>query len=488
MSNLLTIPFAADTDSYKYSHPEQLPESLRYASSYGEARSDSEYRVSVFNGLQAQTVNMVNNPLTVGEVEEARDIAVAHSGEFPFEAMMRIATVHKGLPPVTIQALPEGTVVPNRIPYYQVTNHDSSMPWLGQFMEDQLLRAVWYPTAVATLGWHIKQDMREFLERTCDNPEEAIKFMLHDFGARGASSVETAARGGFAHLINFYGTDTIPALYAAKRLYNSTNVAWSIPAMEHFTVTAWGRENEALAYANMIDKFGGEGKKYACVSDAYDIFNAVDNIWGKQLKAKVLEKGGTAVIRPDSGDPTSIVLYCLKSLAKSYGYTTNSKGFAVLHPSVRIIQGDGVNRDSIISILRAMELNGFSAENVAFGMGGALLQATNRDVLGHAQKASAITSGHTGWIGIAKDPVTARQKVSKKGRLAVVKSEENLFECIQENALTVRQVNQLRDVYNMGKLSNLQTLDDLRANADSIRGIASRFAVPYKHDTATLVV
>ncbi|HDW3906971.1 TPA: hypothetical protein RMT47_005219, partial [Escherichia coli] len=241
----------------------------------------------------------------------------------------------------------------------------------GQFLETRLLRATWYATAVATLSWSIKQDMRAFLNRTCDEPEAAVKFMLHDFGARGASSAQTAALGGMAHLVNFMGTDTVPALVAARRYYDESVAGFSIPAMEHFTVTAWGRDNEARAFSNMIDQFGGEGRVYACVSDAYDIYNAVDNIWGKQLKDKVLSKGGRVVIRPDSGDPVSVVLYCVKSLAESFGTTTNSKGFKVLHPSVRVIQGDGVNRDSIIAILRALELHGFSAENVAFGMGGA---------------------------------------------------------------------------------------------------------------------
>ncbi|QBX06526.1 nicotinamide phosphoribosyl transferase [Burkholderia phage BcepSaruman] len=483
----LAISFALDTDSYKWSHSEQLPAGVQFASSYCSARSDKEYRASIFFGLQAELRNIVANPLTREQVEEARDIAMAHSGTFPYEQFMRIVNEHGGLPPVSISALPEGTLVPNHVPYYQVRNTAPGFAELGQFMETRLLRAVWYATAVATLSWHIKQDLRAFLNRTCDDPESAVKFMLHDFGARGASSVQTAALGGMAHLVNFLGTDTVPALVAAHRYYDETAAGFSIPAMEHFTVTSWGRDREADAYSNMIDKFGGEGRVYACVSDAYDIYNAVDNIWGKQLKEKVLSKGGRVVIRPDSGDPVSVVLYCVKSLAASFGVNVNSKGFKVLHPSVRVIQGDGVNRDSIIAILRALELHGFSAENVAFGMGGALLQATNRDVLGHAQKASAVTNGREAWTGIMKDPITASSKKSLKGHLAVVRNESGILEVIQSSELGARE-NILRTVYEDGKLFNEQTFSEVRAAAEAGAELAKRFAQPYAHNTDLIVL
>jgi len=416
----MTYNFALDTDSYKYSHYLQLPQSLRNVSSYAEARSDEVFKKSMVFGLQAWLRKIRANPLTMEQVDYARGVAMRHSGYFPYAEFKRIVEVHKGLPPVSIQALPEGLVVPNRVPLYQVMSTDPLIPWIGQFVETSLLRALWYPSTVATLSWHIKQDLRKWLERTCDSPEAELMFRLHDFCARGASSEETASLGAMAHLVNFMGSDTMGGIEAADKFYDEPLAAgFSIPAMEHFTVCSWGQEFEADAYANMIENFGGEGKVYACVSDAYDLHNAVDNIWGKQLKGQVLEKGGRVVIRPDSGDPVSEVMYTVRSLANSYGYTTNKKGYSVLHPAVRVIQGDGVNRVSINSICTALEINNFSIENVAFGMGGALLQGINRDTLGYAHKASAVTNGLSGWTGIAKNPATARQKVSKKGRQIV---------------------------------------------------------------------
>jgi nicotinamide phosphoribosyltransferase len=456
--------FARDTDTYKFSHGPQVPENLHYVTSYGGARSDEVFTKAMVLGQQAYIKKFMNSPLTVEQVERTNAKALQHCGIFPYDEMMRIANVHGGLPPVRIQVLPEGLVVPNRVPHYQVTSEDPELPTVGQFMETALVRSTWLMSSVATLSWHIKQDMRMRLERTCDDPEAVLPFMLHDFGARGATCEEHSMLAGLAHLVNFLGSDTFAALDAIEDFYGEWCAGFSIPAMEHFTVTAWGREQEVDAYANMIEKFGGEGKIYACVSDAYDIYNAVDNLWGIQLKDRVLQKGGRVVIRPDSGDPVSTVLYCVKSLAKSFGVSRNSKGFDVLHPSVRVIQGDGINRDSIERIQTALEINQFSVENVAFGMGGALQQGSNRDTIGFAQKANAVTSGHTGWQGIAKDPVTARQKASLKGRQMVYRDSEGTVRTAAEGSVAAD--NLLQVVYEKGALVRDLSFAQVRANSN----------------------
>ena len=62
----------------------------------------------------------------------------------------------------------------------------------------------------------------------------------------------------------------------------------------------------------MIDKFGGG--LYACVSDSYDIYAAVDKWYS--LREEIQSKGGTLVVRPDSGNPVfrggyvSIIKFC----------------------------------------------------------------------------------------------------------------------------------------------------------------------------------
>jgi nicotinamide phosphoribosyltransferase len=153
------------------------------------------------------------------------------------------------------------------------------------------------------------------------------------------------------------------------------------------------------------------------VSDSYDLFAALE-AWGTELKQAVLDSGGTLVIRPDSGDPRTIVLQTLRALDASFGSMVNSKGWRVLN-NVRVIQGDGVNPDSIEAILAAMDEAGFAADNIVFGMGGALLQQINRDTQCFAMKCSAIRLGDA-WHGVSKDPVTDAAKRSMKGRLTLL--------------------------------------------------------------------
>jgi nicotinamide phosphoribosyltransferase len=463
---MFDISSALDSDSYKFGHSKMLPDNANYMCSYGEARSDERWKQSVFVGLQPWLQEL--KPLTAGDVEEARDLAIPHCGTFNFDGWMRIVDELGGVLPIRIDALDEGTVVPNHNALYQVRNTKPGFAWVTQFIETPLLRAVWYPTSVATLSWHVKQDIRAFLEKTCDNPEAELMFRLHDFGARGASSRETAALGGIAHLVNFNGSDTIPALLGAKRYYDEPLAAYNIPAMEHSTVCAWGREGEERAYSNAIDKFlTGPGTMLSIPPDAYDLHHAIDVIIGQNLKEKIIVSQGRLVVRPDSGDPVSEVMFALRSLAKRFGYMTNSKGYMVLHPSVRIIQGDGVNEVSIHSIMTAMEINGFSIENVAFGMGGGLLQSVTRDTLGFAQKANAVSSGHEGWIGIAKEPATARQKTSKKGVQMVVREQGRII-TVPEGTYAPER-NLLQPVWYEGKMLRRQSLQNLRDNSNAFR-------------------
>jgi Na+-driven multidrug efflux pump len=60
------------------------------------------------------------------------------------------------------------------------------------------------------MSWDIKQILREYLNKSGD--VAGLPFKLHDFGARGVSSAESAELGGAAHLVNFMGTDTVAAL------------------------------------------------------------------------------------------------------------------------------------------------------------------------------------------------------------------------------------------------------------------------------------
>lgn len=265
-----------NTDSYKASHYLQYPPSTTHVSSYIEARG-GPYDQAVFFGLQMFIKEYLTTPITAADIEEARQIIVAHGLPFNEAGWQHILRKHSGYLPITIQAIPEGTPVAVQNALVQVVNTDPECAWLTSYIETALLRAIWYPTSVATVSHRCKQIISRYLKMTADS-SDGVVFKLHDFGARGATSREAAGIGGVAHLVNFWGTDTMSGLLNARRYYNAEMAGFSIPAAEHSTVTAWGKSGEADAYRNMLDQFSGEGKLVAVVSDSYDLWHAIDHI------------------------------------------------------------------------------------------------------------------------------------------------------------------------------------------------------------------
>jgi nicotinamide phosphoribosyltransferase len=470
MKNVLNLLTAIiRTDSYKFSQWLQYPEDTTHISSYIESRGGEDE--SVFFGLQAFIKDYMQTPITMADVDFAEKLVTAHGLPFNRAGWEIIVNEHSGLLPVKIEAVAEGTVMPTHNVQVQIVNTDPRLFWLTSYLETAMLRGVWYPSTVATKSRKMKKIIKAALEKTSDVPVDAqINFKLHDFGARGASSSETAMLGGMAHLINFMGTDTAEALAGAMAYYHADVVGFSIPASEHSTITSWGRENEVVAFDNMINKFAGEGKLYACVSDSFDIYAATRDLWGTKLKDKVIASGGTLVVRPDSGDPLTVPVEVIEILMEQFGYTVNSKGYKVLPPYVRVIQGDGINESSLPIIVENMIAKGFSLDNLAFGMGGGLLQAWNRDTLKYAMKASAIKGADGVWRGFSKDPITDHGKKSKEGRLALVKEAgfglPPYIRTVPEEYIgEFDAVNLLRPVYENGVLLVDDTFEEIRKRA-----------------------
>ena len=447
-----------NTDSYKASHYLQYPPKSEFVSSYVEARG-GEYEEVLFFGLQVFIKEYLLTPFTQSDIDEAKDIFEAHGVPFNIEGWQYILDKYNGYLPIEIEAIPEGVVVPTKTALVQVINTDPKLPWLTSYIETSLLRAIWYPTTVATVSWRIKRLIREYLEETSESVG-GLEFKLHDFGSRGVSSKESAEIGGMAHLINFMGTDTISAIVSAKRYYNCKMAGFSIPAAEHSTITSWGRDGEVDAYRNMLKQFAKPNSLVAVVSDSYDIYNAVSKIWGEELKQEVIDSKATLIIRPDSGEPKEVVVEILKRLYEKFGGSINKKGYIVLNNSVRVIQGDGIEESSIKEILENMKKHNFSADNIAFGMGGALLQKPNRDTLSFAMKASAIRVDGK-WRDVYKDPITDSGKRSKKGRLAVVKES---LETIRAEELNGRD-NLFETIFRDGKLLKEISFSEVKENS-----------------------
>jgi nicotinamide phosphoribosyltransferase len=460
MSNFKINPLL-NADSYKHSHFPQYPAGATGLSSHIEPRKNNTgldiTHVTPF-GPQGWILDHLMGGVSVEHVEHAQKVLGIHGEPFAQKAFKKLVTEYDGMPPFKLRAVKEGLQLPIGNVMADVECEDPDMFWIGSFYETQILRAAWFGTTVATISRYCKELIFKYLVDTCDKPLDEIPFKLHDFGARGASSTETSAIAGAAHLVNFMGTDTLLGMEYANQFYGAEyeTLGFSIPAAEHSTITSWGRSAESEAYRNMATKFGSG--LFAVVSDSYDIFNAVKNIWGGELRDFVLALPGTLVIRPDSGDPVSVVRTVVGILADKFGYETNGKGFKVLN-KVRVIQGDGVNPVSIEKILAGLKLDGFSAENVAFGMGGALHQKVDRDTFSFAMKASAILIDGK-WMDVYKDPI-AGGKTSKRGRLALVRGENGELTTIRrENAMG--RDDHLELVYDKGVLVRRQTFGEIR--------------------------
>jgi len=456
-NNIITI-----ADSYKVPHFLQYPPGTENVFSLLESRGGVFSEVTFF-GLQYILKRfLVGTIVTERKIAKAKRRFAAHFGTTAFfneEGWRDIIRLHSGRVPIIIKAVPEGTTVPTGNVLMTVEVTDKRFSWLTSYLET-ILSQVWYPSTVATQSREMKKVVLKYLEKTGD--PSLIDFKVHDFGFRGSTTVESAGIGGAAHLVSFMGTDTLAALDVAEDFYHEESAGFSIPAAEHSTITSWGRMHEADAYRNMLEKF--PTGLVAVVSDSYNVYEACKHLWGEELHDEVLARDGTLVVRPDSGNPPDVVVVVLNILGSRFGYTVNEKGYKVLNPKVRVIQGDGIDYEMLDKILAAMKIAKWSADNVAFGSGGGLLQKVNRDTQKFAFKCSWIEVDGVGR-DVMKDPVTDPGKRSKAGRLVLVKVDNVYKTMSEEQAASMGLENELVVVFKDGELMVDHTFAEIRARA-----------------------
>lgn len=404
-----------NTDNYKHCHYPLYPKGTEYVSSYIESRG-GEFPVTMFVGLQAFLREFLLHPITLEDIDEAEFTEREQGMHFNRENWLGILNDHGGYLPVEIEAVPEGTVLPTKNVLVQLINTDPKYFWATSFFETALLRSVWYPTTVGTISWLAKQQIKQALKQTSDHPE-SLRHILHDYGARGVSSQESAALGGLAHLVNFNQSDTVPGILAAKKYYNAVDPSNSGPNSEHAGFCAWGRDDEVGAMRNMLETYAENGVALL-LTDSYDHEHAVKNIIGGELKEMIENFPGLVGARPDSGDVVQVTADTTEWLMDSFGFSTNSKGYKVLPDYIRVVQGDGVRRESLPKVFVELERRGLAADNAVFGMGGGLLQHCNRDTLEFGMKANAVKVNGQ-WRDISKSPTGDKMKVSRAGRLAL---------------------------------------------------------------------
>ena len=471
------IIWAKLTDGYKPSHWMFYEDGIREMYDYMESRG-GVFADMTFFGLQALLKKyFLGNIITRYEVRRCRKFFKSYygmEGIFNAEGWNGIADL--GYLPLEMWAVPEGTKTPVRTPQVVYWNTDPRFPWLPGYIEPLAFK-VWNPSTVCTLSQHCKAVLHQGLMET--GSPELLPYMLHDFGYRGVSSEESAEFAGAAHLVNFRGTDTLPAIDFINRYY-SDGVAdedgdpvympgCSVRATEHSVMTHRGRKLEVETVREILRKC--PTGIIAMVGDSYDIFRFAGEILGGDLHTEVVEREGLVVVRPDSGEPIPTMLKLLWILGEKFGWYNNTKSYRTLN-HVRTLQGDKNDYNAIYDMIRAIKGAGWSLDNIAtFGMGGALLQGSTRDTQQMAVKLSSLTDADGNWRDVSKDPITDPGKYSKAGRFAVV-GYLNVKGHMRYRTVTLKQGealplgNILRPVFRNGKLLVDEPFETIRARAD----------------------
>jgi len=458
-NNIITL-----TDSYKCSHHRMYPIDTEVVYSYFESRIGARFNKTIFFGLQYLLKEYLEGVVvTKDKIIDAQILCEKHFGSkdiFNFNMWKLILEKYGGKLPVRIRAVAEGTPVATSNVLMTIENTDPDCYALTNHLET-LLTHVWASSTVATLSYEVSKLIDFYLTETgCD--KTLWRFMLHDFGFRGVSSVESAGVEGAGHLLNFMGTDTLKAMEVAHDYYGASydGLAYSVPASEHSVMTSYGPEDEEEIVRELLHTYP-EGI-LSIVADSYDVYNFTAKIIGTTFKDIIQKRKGKVVVRPDSGEPTSTTLALLGILGDKFGFKNNSKGFKELPPYIGLLWGDGIDYYGIRDILHAMKDAGWASNNIVFGMGGGLLQKINRDTQRFAFKCSAQQrQGH--WVDIYKKPLDV-SKASKKGRLGLYTNERGELFTGPEGKTESHSGNMLQPVFEDGVILKEYTFNECRKN------------------------
>jgi nicotinamide phosphoribosyltransferase len=329
---------------------------------------------------------------------------------------------------------------------------------------ETLLTHLWHSSNVATISRDLRVYLQKEFERSADT-NTLLPFMLHDFGFRGVSSVESAGMGGAGHLINFMGTDTLIAITYAQRYYGAGMAGFSVPASEHSVMTSFGEDGEIKMFERLINEY--PNGILSVVSDSYNIETVLTSYLPK-LKDKILARNGKFVVRPDSprweGDTAANqIIWIATVLEAHFGSTVNSKGYKVLNPKIGIIYGDGLSVAEIKECVAVLIDNGWSAETCVYGMGGGLLQKHNRDTQRNAFKCSAQFRDGV-WHDIQKKPLDIT-KASKTGRMKLVWNEGAHGKVLTTVPITDERPDVMETVFENGVITKSWTWEEIILNA-----------------------
>lgn len=387
-----------------------------------------------------------------------------------------------GYLPIRIKAVPEGTMVPIRVPMLTIENTnpagDVFFYWLTNYLETLMSCSLWQPATSATLANEYRRILEDYAEATVGDIS-CVQFQGHDFSMRGMGGLEASAASGAGHLLSFVGTDTIPAICYMEEYYNADVtkglVGTSIPATEHSVMCAHGQD-ELSSYRYLINEVYPNGF-VSIVSDTWDLWKVLDEVI-RQLKDDIMARDGRVVVRPDSGDPVKIICGDPESdnpLARKgvievlwdiFGGTMSDKGYKMLDSHIGAIYGDAITLERCREICEQLKQKGFASSNMVYGIGSFTYQHKTRDTFGFALKSTYVEIDGEGK-NIFKDPATDEKKIKKSqvGRVVVVDTNEGLQvmdNMADQDLERYAGINMLRTIFEDGTLLVDDTLDEIR--------------------------
>jgi nicotinamide phosphoribosyltransferase len=472
------------TDGYKTGHHQQYPKGTTLVYSNFTPRSN-KYAPKGCDQLvsfgQQMVIKQIHEAFEKDFFSQPKDVVC---GEMKRELSLYLNTDYDvshfealhdlGYLPIAVKTIEEGSLVPMRVPVLTIYNTHPDFYWITNYLETIISNLLWKPMTSATIAHTYRKVLTEWQEKTDAERAWFIDWQGHDFSMRGLDSIDATISSGLGHLTSFSGSDSLPAIFGARKFYNEEGfVAGSVNATEHSVMCAGSKEDEVGTFRNLMETY--PTGILSIVSDTWDLWKVcTEHI--VTLKEEILARDGKVVIRPDSGDPVDIICGSESTLHTGspegkgviellwdvFGGTINEQGYKVLDSHIGAIYGDSITIERANEICTRLEAKGFASTNIVLGVGSFTYQFNTRDTFGFAMKATYVEVDGEGRE-IFKDPITDDGvKKSAKGLLHVTKHNENGYMLVDKVSWETEDNGELQTIYKDGQFENQTTLTEIR--------------------------
>ena len=483
------------TDGYKTGHHQQYPKGTTLVYSNFTPRSN-KYAPKGCDQIVSFGQQMVVQQIHEAFQKEFFDRPKEEvCGEMRTELSMYLGTNYDvshfealhdlGYLPIAVKALPEGTLVPIKVPVLTIYNTDPRFYWITNYLETIISNLLWKPMTSATIAHTYRKVLTKWQEKTDAEKGWFIDWQGHDFSMRGMDSAEATISSGLGHLTSFSGTDSLPAIYGARKFYGEDGfVGGSVNATEHSVMCAGSKEDEIGTFRRLLETY--PTGILSIVSDTWDLWKVcTEHV--VTLKEEIMARDGKLVIRPDSGDPVDILCGkqfplgstltgsqipeskgVIELLWDVFGGELNEQGYKVLDSHIGAIYGDSITIDRADEICRRLESKGFASTNVVLGIGSFTYQYNTRDTFGFAMKATYVEVNGEGRE-IFKDPITDDgTKKSATGLLMVTRPNVGDYQLFDKVNWNNECNGELKTIYRDGAFTHKTTLSEIREKLKSL--------------------